>query len=139
MTVQTRSQSADTETAYSKTICSIAETLTTIQAFARTATQRNKTMSNAMIDSADYPPARIVHDIFTLSQEFWAVGLDAVFSATTNLKGYSTVSVSIFDEKESLFFRLALYGHGDTKELNELYDALFEFLRENKPDSQAEF
>lgn len=92
-----------------------------------------------MIDSADYPPARIVHDIFTLSQEFWAVGLDSVFSATTNLKGYRTASVSIFDSERSVFFRLAMYEQGDTKELNELYDALFEFLRENKPDPQAEF
>lgn len=85
----------------------------------------------------DYPADRVLSDIFALSQEFWAVGLDAVFSATTNLKGYSTVSVSIFDEKESLFFRLALYGYGDTKELNELYDALFEFLRENKPTEET--
>ena len=96
-------------------------------------------MSNAMIDSADYPPERIVHDIFTLSQEFWSVGLDSTFSATTNLEGYSTASVSIFDAERSVFFRLALYKHDDTKELNELYDALFGFMRKNKPDSQVEF
>lgn len=96
-------------------------------------------MSNAMIDSADYPPARIVNDIFTLSQEFSAVGLDSTFSASTNLEGCSTASVSIFDSVRSVFFRMALYEHSDTKELNELYDALFEFLRENKPNSQVEF
>ena len=87
----------------------------------------------------DYPADRVLSDIFALSQEFWSVGLDSTFSASTNLAGYSTASVSIFDSDGSVFFKLALYGHGDTKELNELYDALFEFLRENKPDSQAEF
>lgn len=92
-----------------------------------------------MSDSTDYPPERIVSDIFALSQEFGAVGLDSTFSATTNVKGYSTASVSIFDSEHAVFFKLALYGHSDTKELHELYDALFEFLRENKPDTQAEF
>lgn len=90
-------------------------------------------------NAVDYPPARIVHDIFTLSQEFLAVGLDSTFSASTNLEGYSIASVSIFDSERPVFFRLALYEYDDTKELNELYDALFEFLRENKPDPQVEF
>ena len=88
---------------------------------------------------SDYPADRVLSDIFALSQEFLAVGLDSTFSASTNLEGYSTASVSIFDSERSVFFRLALYWHGDTKELNELYDALFEFLRENKPDPQVEF
>lgn len=87
----------------------------------------------------DYPADRVLSDIFALSQEFLAVGIDSTFSASTNLKGYSTASVSIFDSDGSVFFKLALYEHSDTKELNELYDALFEFLRENKPDPQVEF
>jgi hypothetical protein len=85
----------------------------------------------------DYPADRVLSDIFALSQEFWSVGLDSSFSATTNLTGYSTASVSIFDPDGSVFFKLALYEHSDTKELNELYDALFEFLRENKPTEET--
>lgn len=92
-----------------------------------------------MSDSTDYPPERIVSDIFALSQEFWAVGLDSSFSATTNLTGYSTASVSIFDPDGSVFFKLALYEHSDTKELNELYDALHALLLERKGAPEINF
>ena len=80
----------------------------------------------------DYPPERVLSDIFALSQDFLSVGLDASFSASTNLKGYSTASVSIFDADGSVFFKLALYKNSDTKELNELYDALRALLLERK-------
>jgi len=56
----------------------------------------------------DYPADRVLSDIFALSQEFWSVGLDSTFSASTNLAGYSTTSVSIFDHQGSVFFKPAL-------------------------------
>ena len=87
----------------------------------------------------DYPPERIVSDIFALSQEFGAVGLDSSFSATTNLTGYSTASVSIFDPDGSVFFKLALYERSDTKELNELYDSLHALLLERKGAPEINF
>ena len=87
----------------------------------------------------DYPADRVLSDIFTLSQEFLAVGLYSTFSATTNLKGYSTASVSIYDSDRPVFFRLALYGHGDTKELHELYDALHALLLERKGAPEINF
>lgn len=80
----------------------------------------------------DYPPERVLSDIFALSQDFLSVGLDASFSASTNLKGYSTASVSIFDSDGSVFFKLALYKNSDTKELNELYDSMRALLLERK-------
>lgn len=88
---------------------------------------------------SDYPPERVLSDIFALSQEFGSVGLDSSFSASTNLKGYSTASVSIFDFGDTVFFKLALYGHGDTKELNELYDALHALLLERKGAPEINF
>lgn len=87
----------------------------------------------------DYPAERVLSDIFALSQEFGAVGLDSSFSASTNIKGYSTASVSIFDSDGSVFFKLALYGHGDTKELDELYDALHALLLERKGAPEINF
>lgn len=87
----------------------------------------------------DYPADRVLSDIFALSQEFLAVGLDSTFSASTNLKGYSTASVSVFDSDDTVFFKLALYGHGDTKELNELYDALHALLLERKGAPEINF
>ena len=90
-------------------------------------------------NAVDYPPERIVSDIFALSQEFWSVGLDSSFSASTNLKGYSTASVSIFDSDGSVFFKLALYGYSDTEELNELYDALHALLLERKGAPEINF
>lgn len=85
----------------------------------------------------DYPADRVLSDIFALSQEF--VGLDSTFNASTNLKGYSTASVSVFDSDDTVFFKLALYGHGDTKELNELYDALHALLLERKGAPEINF
>ena len=92
-----------------------------------------------MSDSTDYPPERIVSDIFALSQEIETVGLDSSFSASTNRKGYSTASVSVFDSDDTVFFKLALYGYGDTKELNELYDALHALLLERKGAPEINF
>jgi len=92
-----------------------------------------------MSDSTDYPPERIVSDIFALAQEFWAVGLDSSFSASTNLEGYSAASVSIFDSDDTVFFKLVLYEHSDTKELNELYDALHALLLERKGAPEINF